>query len=169
MSTVAEHSPEAGDQQDRGGKFLTFCLGKEEYGIEILTVREIMGMLPVTAVPHTASHVTGVINLRGQVIPVVDLRLKFDMEKIEHTEETCIIVVQTGGSLLGVIVDRVSEVLNIVAGEIVDAPKLGTDFNTDYLLGIGKAEDRVRLLLDIDKVFADDNFAPLSDAAADAA
>ena len=166
MSTPAGPSPKAGEEQDRGGKFLTFYLDVEEYGIEILTVREIMGMMPVTAVPHTPPHVQGVINLRGQVIPVVDLRLKFDMPGIDRTEETCIIVVQTGGSLLGIVVDRVSEVLNIVTGEIVDAPKLGNDFNTDYLLGIGKSDDCVRLLLDIDKVFSEDDFTELTDAKA---
>ena len=166
MSAPTQPSQNVAEQHDRGGKFLTFYLGVEEYGIEILTVREIMGILPVTAVPHTPPHVQGVINLRGQVIPVVDLRLKFDMPGIDHTDETCIIVVQAAGSLLGVIVDRVSEVLNIVTGEIVDAPKLGTDFNTDYLLGIGKSDDCVRLLLDIDKVFSDDDFTDLDGAKA---
>jgi purine-binding chemotaxis protein CheW len=166
MSTSTGPTSEAGGQLERGGKFLTFYLDVEEYGIEILTVREIIGMMPVTAVPHTPAHVEGVVNLRGQVIPVADLRLKFEMPSIDRTEESCIIVVQAGGSLLGIIVDRVSEVLDINTGEIVDAPSLGTDFNTDYLLGIGKSEDRVRLLLDIDKVFSDDDFSDLTESKA---
>lgn len=158
---MSSSTTSAQDQEDRGGKFLTFYLDAEEYGIEILTVREIIGIMPVTAVPHTPAHVEGVINLRGQVNPVVDLRLKFGMPAIDRTDESCIIVVQTGGSLLGLTVDRVSEVLNIVSQEIVDPPQLGTDFNTDYLLGIGKSDDCVRLLLDIDKVFADEDFGEL--------
>lgn len=154
------------EQNERGGKFLTFYLGEEEYGIEILTVREIMGIMPVTTVPHTPPHVVGVINLRGQVIPVVDLRLKFSMPKIDRTDETCVIVVQAGDSRLGVIVDRVSEVLNIGTDEIVDAPQLGEALSTDYLLGIGKSDGCVRLLLDIDKVFSEDDFNALDDGEA---
>lgn len=136
-----------------GGKFLTFFLDQEEYGIEILSVREIIGLLPVTPVPQTPYYVQGVVNLRGQVIPVVDLRLKFDMPGIDATEETCIIVVQTGGAQLGIIVDKVSEVLDIPGKDIVDAPTLGSEINTDYILGIGKSEGRVTLLLDIAMIF----------------
>lgn len=136
-----------------GGKFLTFVLAEEEYGIEILSVREIIGLLPVTPVPQSPYYVKGVVNLRGQVIPVVDLRLKFDMEAIDATDETCIIVVQTGGVQLGIIVDKVSEVLDIHGDDIVDAPTLGTEINTDYIMGIGKSEGRVTLLLDIGRVF----------------
>lgn len=137
----------------QGGKFLTFFLDQEEYGIEILSVREIIGLLPVTPVPQTPYYVQGVVNLRGQVIPVVDLRLKFDMPGIDATEETCIIVVQTGGAQLGIIVDKVSEVLDIPGKDIVDAPTLGSEINTDYILGIGKSEGRVSLLLDIAMIF----------------
>ena len=137
----------------QGGKFLTFVLADEEYGIEILSVREIIGLLPVTPVPQSPYYVKGVVNLRGQVIPVVDLRLKFDMEAIDATDETCIIVVQTGGVQLGIIVDKVSEVLDIHGNDIVDAPSLGTEINTDYIMGIGKSEGRVTLLLDIGRVF----------------
>ena len=126
-----------------GQKFLTFFLEEEEYGIEILSVREIVGLLPVTPVPQTPAYVEGVVNLRGQVIPVVDLRLRFDMPGIEATDETCIIVVHSGGAQLGVIVDKVSEVRDIVAQDIVDAPTLGNEINTEYVSGIGKAGNRV--------------------------
>lgn len=137
----------------RGGKYLTFFLDREEYGIPILTVREIIGLLPVTPVPKAPPYVKGVINLRGKVIPVVDLKLKFDMEPIRATDETCIIVVQTAGAELGVMVDKVSEVLDIPEGEIVDAPSLGAEIPTDCILGIGKSQGRVTLLLDIERVF----------------
>lgn len=153
MSTTAAESGQTGTTSARGGKFLTFFLDQEEYGIEILSVREIIGLLPVTPVPQTPYYVQGVVNLRGQVIPVVDLRLKFDMAAIDATEETCIIVVQTGGAQLGIIVDKVSEVLDIPGDEIVDAPTLGTEINTEYILGIGKSEGRVTLLLDISRIF----------------
>ncbi len=153
MSSTTMDADQATTTATGGGKFLTFFLDQEEYGIEILSVREIIGLLPVTPVPQTPYYVQGVVNLRGQVIPVVDLRLKFDMPSIESTEETCIIVVQTGGAQLGIIVDKVSEVLDIHGKDIVDAPSLGTEINTDYIMGIGKSEGRVTLLLDIGRIF----------------
>lgn len=150
-STISGTAAEA--RTARGGKFLTFFLDREEYGIEILSVREIIGLLPVTPVPQSPYYVQGVVNLRGQVIPVVDLRLKFDMPSLPATEETCIIVVQTGGAQLGIVVDKVSEVRDVMGDDIVDAPTLGHEINTDYILGIGKAGSRVLLLLDIERVF----------------
>lgn len=131
-------------------KFLTFCLGDEEYGIEILKVREIIGMMPITPVPRTPEFIRGVINLRGKVIPVVDLRLKFGMPSVEQTEETCVIVVQADGVEMGTIVDRVSEVADIDSQNIEDAPFFGDDVQTNYILGLGKSQGRVTLLLDID-------------------
>lgn len=137
---------------DSGGKFLTFFLAGEEYGLEILKVHEIIGMMSITSVPRTPDFIKGVINLRGKVIPIVDLRLKLEMESMEQTEETCIVVVQANGLDIGVIVDKVSEVLDIASDEIEDTPMFGTDVNSDYILGIGKSEGRVKLLLDIEKV-----------------
>ena len=141
---------------DREGKYLTFALGKEEYGIGILKVKEIIGMMPVTPVPHTPSFVKGVINLRGKVIPVVDLRLKFGMEEIGYTERTCIIVVEvaalSGAILLGIVVDSVSEVLNIRGGEIEETPIFGAKLDTGYILGMAKMKGRIKILLDIEKV-----------------
>jgi purine-binding chemotaxis protein CheW len=139
---------------DRGGKYLTFYLAGEEYGLEILKVQEIIGMMDVTPVPGSPEHVRGVINLRGKVIPVVDLRRRFGMETAETTSETCIIVVQTNRIQTGIVVDQVSEVSNISSGDVEDAPSFGAEVQTDYILGIGKAEGRVRLLLDIDRVLA---------------
>lgn len=140
----------------REGKYLTFSLAEEEYGISILKIKEIIGMMPITSVPQTPEFVKGVINLRGKVIPVVDLRLKFGMESIDYTERTCIIVVeieaQSGTVMIGSVVDAVSEVLNITAENVVDTPTFGTDLNTDYILGMAKMEGGVKILLDIDRV-----------------
>jgi purine-binding chemotaxis protein CheW len=138
------------------GKYLTFVLGKEEFGIEILKVREIIGYMTITAVPQMPDYVKGIINLRGQVIPVVDLRGRFGMEEKEITEQTCIIVVdirQSNRSFqAGLVVDQVQEVMNIEKDNIDDAPQFGAGVNTDFLLGIGKAGSAIKLLLDIDRV-----------------
>lgn len=140
--------------RDLGGKYLTFYLAGEEYGIEILKVREIMGIMNITSVPRTPGFILGVINLRGKVIPVIDLRLKFSMETGERTEETCIIVVQTAGMEMGIVVDKVSEVLDLMSEDIDNAPSFGADVNTEYILGIGKTKGEIKLLLDIEKVFS---------------
>jgi purine-binding chemotaxis protein CheW len=144
----------SGPGKRAGGKFLTFFLAGEEYGIAILKVHEIIGMMAITSVPRTPSFIRGVINLRGKVIPIVDLRLKFEMPAQDQTSETCIIVVHVQGIEMGIVVDRVLEVLNISSGEIEDAPSFGTDVNTDYILGIGKSHGKVKILLDIDRVLS---------------
>jgi purine-binding chemotaxis protein CheW len=138
----------------RGGKFLTFFLAGEEYGLEILKVHEIIGMLPITRVPRTPEFIRGVINLRGRVIPIVDLRRKFGMAHEEAAQETCIIVVQVQGVSIGIVVDKVSEVASITDSEIEATPSFGADVPTDFLLGLGKSGDRVRLLLDIERVLS---------------
>ncbi len=147
--------------QDREGKYLTFALGPEEYGLEILKVREIMGIMEITAVPQTPAYVRGVINLRGKVIPVIDLRAKFGMETTETTDQTCIIVVeitqQGTGFNTGIVVDRVQEVLDIPGEDIEDTPQFGSDVETDFILGMGKIGDSVKILLDINKVLAGDD------------
>lgn len=135
----------------QAGKYLTFFLADEEYGVEILKVHEIIGMLPITRVPRTPTFVRGVINLRGKVIPIIDLRERFGMST-EGAQESCIIVVQVFGIQLGVVVDKVSEVLSIVDSDIEPTPSFGVDVSTEYLLGLAKGEGRVRLLLDIDRV-----------------
>jgi purine-binding chemotaxis protein CheW len=134
----------------RSRKFLTFFLAGEEYGIEILKVHEIIGLLPITRVPQTPDFVRGVINLRGKVIPIIDARVKFGMPAIEATNETCIIVVHIRGLDMGVVVDRVSEVIDIPEGDIAPPPSFGSGFNTELILGIGKTQDRVKILLNID-------------------
>jgi len=147
---------------ERAGKYLTFKLGAEVYGLEILKVREIMGLMAITAVPRTPAFVRGVINLRGKVIPVVDLRTKFGMASIKDTVETCIIVVDVGASGMGIIVDAVSEVLEIAGNDIEDAPAFGKGVNTDFILGMGKANNKVTILLDIGKVLTKEETVDIS-------
>ena len=148
---------------DKEGKYLTFALGPEEYGLEILKVREIIGYMEITAVPQTPHHVKGVINLRGQVIPVIDLRAKFGMEVAEITEESCIIVVEISGDgrhfSTGIVVDHVQEVLDIAGGDIEEAPQFGASVDTSFILGMGKLSGSVKILLDIDKVLAGDDLS----------
>jgi purine-binding chemotaxis protein CheW len=154
---------------DKEGKYLTFTLAEEEYGIGILKIKEIIGMLPITSVPQTPEFVKGVINLRGKVIPVMDLRLRFGMPSIEYSDRTCIIVVEIGGQAgtiqVGIVVDAVSEVLNIKGDNIEKTPTFGTELNTDYMLGMAKIEGGVKILLDIDQVLSSDELSLLSEAA----
>lgn len=151
------------------GKYLTFALAQEEYGIGILKVKEIIGMMVITTVPRTPEYVKGVINLRGKVIPVVDLRSKFGMEVAEYTERTCIIVVEIVSGqqkiLMGCVVDSVSEVLNIKAGEIEATPNFGSRLDTDYILGMAKKQGSVKILLDIDRVLSREEKSTLDQAA----
>ena len=188
MSTLA---PQTGSSAvaapvGRGGKFLTFYLADEEYGVEILKVQEIIGMQPITRVPRTPPFIRGVINLRGKVIPIMDLRERFGMPSAESAlagaselevqaaeAVRCIIVVQVVGPQgqavpVGIVVDRVSEVSSIADAEIEDAPSFGAGVKTEYLLGLGKAQGRVKLLLDIDRVLQTEELEQLPelDAAA---
>ena len=164
MSETATRTQQLNNEiMEKEGKYLTFALANEEYGLEILKVREIMGYMEITAVPQTPAYVKGVINLRGQVIPVVDLRAKFGMETADITEETCIIVVETaqdGRSFsTGVVVDHVEEVLDIAGEDIEEAPQFGSAVNTDFILGMGKIGETVKILLDIERVLAGDDFS----------
>jgi purine-binding chemotaxis protein CheW len=142
--------------KDRGGKYLTFHLANEEFGIQVMKVREIMGLQEITAVPHTPHYTKGVINLRGKVIPVVDLRLKFAMPSAEYTQRTCIIVTEVEGDdgqiLIGALVDAVSEVLTLSEADIEDTPDFGGEVSTTGLLGMAKYKGKVKILLDIDAV-----------------
>ncbi len=155
-------------EREISGKFLTFVLDNEEYGLEILKVHEIIGLMRITRVPRTPEHVMGVVNLRGKVIPVVDLRLKFCMEPIEATPRTCIIVVQSQGLQFGLVVDQVSEVVDWSAADVDEPPSLGQGVNTDYILGVGKSEEHVTFLLDIDRVLSDGDFNSMAEITDDA-
>ncbi len=155
--------------EEKEGTYLTFSLVDEEYGIGILKIREIIGMMPITSVPQTPPFVKGVINLRGKVIPVMDLRLRFGMAESQYTERTCIIVVEMEGTAgtvqIGIVVDAVSEVLNIKGEDIEATPTFGTNLNTEYILGMAKMEGGVKILLDIDKVLNSEELAVLQEAA----
>lgn len=140
-------------QTDAGGKYLTFALGGEEYGLPVLKVREIIKAMDITHVPQVPGHVRGVINLRGRVIPVIDLRLKFGFAPQDNTDHTCIIVVDVVHlGMIGVVVDSVSEVLNVAASDIDQAPDFGDHVTTDYILGLAKVKNTVKILLDLDRV-----------------
>ncbi len=170
MTELAETMDQAAKvMADREGKYLTFALANEEYGISILKVKEIIGMMSITTVPQTPGFVKGVINLRGKVIPVVDLRLKFGIEAAEYTERTCIIVVEIEGAsraiLMGIVVDAVSEVLNIKGENIEDTPTFGTKLDIEYISGMAKCEGGVKILLDIDRVLSDEEIVALQKAA----
>jgi purine-binding chemotaxis protein CheW len=168
------HTIETVDQavkamSDKEGKYLTFSLANEEYGIGILKIKEIIGMMPITTVPRTPEFVKGVINLRGKVIPVIDLRLRFKMEPMDYTDRTCIIVVeiesQSGTVLIGAVVDSVSEVLNVGGDDIEETPSFGKKLDTEYILGMAKMEGGVKILLDIDQVLNNEEIAALEKAA----
>ncbi|HET9598377.1 MAG TPA: chemotaxis protein CheW [Anaeromyxobacteraceae bacterium] len=167
MSTETQptSTPVAAPAADLGaqlaGKYMTFQLANEIYGLEILKVREIIGLMDITRVPRSADFIRGVINLRGKVIPVADLRLKFGMEPCQATEQTVIIVVQcavSGRNLtMGILVDQVLEVLSIEGAQIEPPPSLGeAAVEAQFILGVGKAGDRVIFLLDIGKVLGGD-------------
>lgn len=153
---------------DREGKYLTFSLGSEEYGIGILKIKEIIGVMKITPVPQTPASVKGVINLRGKVIPVIDLRTRFGMDTAEYTERTCIIVVEIdvqGCHLqIGIVVDSVSEVTNFKGADIEDTPAFGTTIKTDYILGMAKSGGSVKILLDIDRVLSTEEYSYLESA-----
>ncbi|MGQ9634488.1 MAG: chemotaxis protein CheW [Bryobacteraceae bacterium] len=157
---TAELNPAAQTEKSdhRAGKYLAFQLGQEEFAIQVLKVREIMGVQDITAVPQTPHYVKGVINLRGKVIPVVDLRLKFGLPEAAYTQRTCIIVVQvshgSGSMLMGIVVDGVSEVLTLTGADIEDTPDFGHGITVPYLLGMAKTKEGVKILLDIDQVLS---------------
>ena len=151
---MAQKKQENGDERE--GKYLTFILDQEEYGIHISNVREIIGMMTITRVPRCPDFVKGVINLRGKVIPVVDLRTRFDMAPVETTDRTCIVVVEICREnervVIGLVVDSVSEVLAVKGADIEDAPSFGARLDTRYILGMAKLDGGVKILLEIEKV-----------------
>ena len=156
--TMTMTANDAASADARAGKYLTFQLATEEFGIRVLKVREIMGIQEITAVPQTPAHIKGVINLRGKVVPVVDLRLKFGVAAADYTQRTCIIVTQVQGEsgpvMMGIVVDGVSEVLNLTGAEIEDTPDFGEEISGSYLLGMAKVKGKVKILLDIDRVLS---------------
>lgn len=174
MSTRQNDSPDHPNSEEfnsskpsvprvRGGKYLVFKLSGEEYGLEILKVLEIIGLLEITNIPRMPNFVRGVINLRGKVIPIIDLRKKFGMTFGQDTKHTCIIVVDVlqkdSRSLMGILVDTVSEVIDIDGSEIEESPSFGTVVDTSFIRGMGKVKGQVKILLDIDKVLSSEEFS----------
>ncbi len=169
MSTQGEAKGGAENSKaSKAGKYLTFALANEEYGLGVMKVKEIIGMMPVTRVPRTPNYVLGVINLRGKVIPVIDLRLRFAMETVEFTDRTCVIVVEidgpSGSAMIGVVVDSVSDVLNIKEEDIEGELSFGASLDTEYIFGVAKMEKGVKILIDIDKVLTSDELVLLRKA-----
>ena len=164
LEDTAVQTASAETSLDIGGKYLTFLLDGEEHGVEILKVREIIGIMDITKVPQTPEFVEGVINLRGKVIPVIDLRTKFGLERAEYNDQTCIIVVDVG-MLMGIIVDTVQEVHDIPMANIEPPPRMGASVDTSFILGMGKVKDDVKILLDIDKVLTSEELVQVQEAA----
>jgi purine-binding chemotaxis protein CheW len=157
MSTMIESKSTESQVQSMAGKYLTFLLGHESYGLPVLKVREIIRVVDITPVPHVPPYVKGVINLRGKLVPVLDLRIRFDLQAREFTESTCIIVAQvksvSGGTIhMGFIVDGVEEVLNFTQDDIETTPDFGMKLATEYLPGMANVKGKVIALLDIDQV-----------------
>lgn len=138
-----------------GGKFLSFFLGKEEYAIEILKVQEIIGLMPITPVPKMPDYIRGVLNLRGKIVPVMELRARFNLESVEDTDETCIIVIQDDNYQMGVVVDKVSEVSDIGSEQFEEVPSVGKTSGNEFLSALGKVKDSVKMVLDVHKVLFD--------------
>jgi purine-binding chemotaxis protein CheW len=163
METAELTVDEREDTQE--GKFLTFSMGSEEYGIEIRYVTEIIGIQKITDLPDMPPYVKGVINLRGKVIPVIDVRLRFDLDERDYDERTCIVVVTLNDMTVGLIVDSVSEVIDIPAGDIEPAPKIKRGEASRFISGLGKVNEAVKILLDIRHLLFDSNIEEITEAA----
>jgi purine-binding chemotaxis protein CheW len=162
---MSKDSLEIMDVEDtQKGRYLTFSLGEEIFGIEIRHVTEIVGIQPITKIPEVPVYVKGIINLRGQIIPVLDMRLKFRKDEMKYTNRTCIIVVEIEGMSVGLIVDNVSEVLTISDENIVEPPDYKTGFQNRYIKNIGRADDGVKLLLDCEKILTNEELLEITEA-----
>ncbi|MGE5351081.1 MAG: chemotaxis protein CheW [Acidobacteriota bacterium] len=152
-------------------QYLTFKLGEEVFALDVSQVREILDFIKITKVPQTPEYMCGVINLRGSVVPVIDMRLKFGLAQIEATVNTCIVVVEVNieqeKTVLGVLVDSVQEVFELEPGEIEAPPKIGTHLKTEFIKGMGKREDKFIIILDIDKIFSVSELELLNDSSAE--
>ena len=169
MTTVSSQDQVISSRsKELAGKFLTFCCGDEEFGIGILKVQEIIGMMKVTRVPRVSTYIRGVINLRGKVIPIIDLRQRFQLEETPDTDRTCIVVVQVDRGddqvTMGIVVDEVSEVMDVAATQIEPPPRFAASVDTNFLTGIGKIGEKVIMLLDIDRLLSDEEVAEVVEA-----
>jgi purine-binding chemotaxis protein CheW len=160
MNATAENIIEADTQQ-----FLTFKLAGEEYGVGILSVQEIRGWSAVTAIPHAPNWLLGVINLRGVVVPIIDLRIKFNFAKAEYNEFTVVIILNVGARVVGVVVDGVSDVITLTPDQIKPAPSLGSNTDTSHIIGFGTLDDRMRILMDVERLMASADLSALAKSA----
>lgn len=161
MTELLENIQEMEDTQK--GRYLSFTLGKESYGMEIKYVKEIIGIQEITEMPELPEYIKGIINLRGKIIPVMDVRLRFKKEPKEYNDRTCVIVVASKDLLIGLIVDMVSEVLSIPEEDIVDPPQMKKDHDSGYIKKIGKVGDNVKLLLDCERLLTDEEVDDLNE------
>lgn len=160
MANIVENNYEI-EEDTQKGRYLTFLLGRETYGIEIKYVTEIIGIQSITEIPELPEYVKGIINLRGKIIPVMDVRIRFRKEPIKYNDRTCVIVVDISDISIGLIVDKVSEVLTIPEVDIVEPPQMNKGFNNRYIKNIGKIGDDVKLLLDCEKLLTEDEVQDL--------
>lgn len=157
LQTSQTNASQGGAQTGReitGNEFLAFTLGKEEYGIDILKVQEIRGYETVTRIANAPDFVKGVVNLRGIIVPIVDMRIKFNLGEPTYDQFTVVIILNIGGRVMGMVVDSVSDVITLSPEQVKPAPEMGTAFNTDYLIGLGTLDERMLILIDIDKLMS---------------
>lgn len=151
---------------ENGNEFLAFTLGKEEYSIDILKVQEIRGYEAVTRIANAPEFVKGVVNLRGIIVPIVDMRIKFKLGEPTYDQFTVVIILNVGGRVVGMVVDSVSDVITLAPEQIKPAPEMGTAFNTDYLIGLGTLDERMLILVDIDKLMSSEEMGLIEKIAA---
>jgi purine-binding chemotaxis protein CheW len=162
MTDIVDNSVEV-EEDTQKDRFLTFSLEKESYGIDIKYVTEIIGIQSISEIPELPEYVRGIINLRGKIIPVLDVRIRFKKEPKEYNDRTCVIVVDIKGVSIGLIVDRVAEVITIAEEDLVEPPQINKGFNNRYIKKIGKIGNEVKLLLDCEKILTDNELEDLSE------
>ncbi len=167
MSTSTETTTSATSNNvvNVAGEYLTFVLGEEEYGLDILKVQEIRGYDAVTQIANTPDFIKGVVNLRGKIVPIVDLRIKFDLGKVEYNEFTVVIILNLGGRVVGIVVDGVSDVTALKEDQLRDVPSLVTNIDTKYIVGLATVEEQMLILVDIEKLMNSEEMALVDDAA----
>jgi purine-binding chemotaxis protein CheW len=169
IQTAQSMTPDTTMDSDRdmaGQEFLAFTLGREEYGIDILKVQEIRGYEAVTRIANSPEFVKGVMNLRGIIVPIVDMRIKFKLGEPTYDQFTVVIILNIEGRIMGIVVDSVSDVITLSASQVRPAPEMGTALNTDYLIGLGTLDERMLILVDIDKMMSSEEMGLIEEMAA---
>jgi purine-binding chemotaxis protein CheW len=166
QAAAATATPPAGMAVNEANEFLTFTLGKEEYGIEILKVQEIRGYDAVTKIANAPEFIKGVVNLRGTIVPVVDMRIKFSLGNIEYNQFTVVIIINVSGRIIGIVVDSVSDVITLAADQVKPAPQFSAHLDTGYIIGLGTVDDRMLILADIEKLMSGSDMGLIDSSAA---